>query len=496
MKVLFVVPRAQFNYKAPWTPLGTISIATFIKQHGHTVRLTDQSFDKESVKEHLDDFAPDAVCVSVISVRVAKDARRLSLLCKERGIPVIWGGFFSADYYKELLLAGMTDYITMGEGEFNTLHLLEALENGTPVRDVRGIAYLENGEPMLTEAQPLADLRDLPVLDFSLCDTENYIHPYLFCKRMMYVYASKGCPGNCAFCSNPTYHCHKYRVRPIDYVIREIKYLYTQYHIDGVYFSDECWYVRREMMQEFCRRLREEKIDIYWGCELRFGICSEEDYRMLYDSGCRWIMFGTESGDPEMLKTIRKHITVDQIRREVNICHDTGIVSILSFIIGYPDERPEQLQNTIDLINGIPSGVNVCNIFTPVPNSEMYDALVRSKQYAPKFDLMHNKLVLIGEHSGYRCNTIPLRDLRVIRSCFMWKGFTKKSVNRESKKFEIAANAIKETFASLTRHGLKGFFWGIWVAAKEFVPIFWYSHFYPAIRKKYKMNRTDQKEYL
>ena len=307
MKVLFVVPRAQFNYKAPWTPLGTISIATFIKQRGHTVRLTDQSFDKKSVKEHLDDFAPDAVCVSVISVRVAKDARRLSLLCKERGIPVIWGGFFSADYYKELLLAGMTDYITMGEGEFNTLHLLEALENGTPVRDVRGIAYLENGEPMLTEAQPLADLRDLPVLDFSLCDTENYIHPYLFCKRMMYVYASKGCPGNCAFCSNPTYHCHKYRVRPIDYVIREIKYLYTQYHIDGVYFSDECWYVRREMMQEFCRRLREEKIDIYWGCELRFGICSEEDYRMLYDSGCRWIMFGTESGDPEMLKTIRKH---------------------------------------------------------------------------------------------------------------------------------------------------------------------------------------------
>ena len=489
MKVLFVVPRAQFNYKAPWTPLGTISIATFIQQHGHTVRFIDRSFDKKDLRSHLNDFSPDAVCVSVISPRVAKDAVKLSLQCKRYGIPVIWGGFFTADYYKDILLTGAADYITMGEGEYNTLHLLQAIENDTPVCDVKGIAYLKDGQPVLTDAQPLADLRDLPVLDFSLCSAENYIHPYLFCKRMMYVYASKGCPGNCTFCSNPVYHCHKYRVRPIEYVIREIRYLYDHYHIDGVYFSDECWYVQRDMMREFCQRLKEEDIRIHWGCELRFGICSEEDYQMLYDSGCRWIMFGTESGDPEMLKRIKKHITVEQIRREVDLCSRTGIVSILSFIIGYPDESPEQLQNTIDLINEVPSGVNVCNIFTPVPNSEMYAELVESHRYIPKFDLKRNKLVLIGEYSSYRCNTIPLRDLRVIRSCFMWQGFTKKSVNRDSKKYEVAINAVKETFFSLTRHGVKGFFWGIWVAAKEFCPIFWYAHFYPSIRKKYKMHK-------
>lgn len=488
MKVLFIVPQAQFNYKAPWTPLGAISIATFINQHGHTVRFVDRSFDKKNLKEHLGGFSPDVVCVSVISARMLKDAVKLSLECRKRGIPVVWGGFFTADYYKDCLLSGLADYITIGEGEFNTLHLLEALENGTPVRDVKGIAYLENGQPVLTEPQPLADLRDLPVLDFSLCNAENYVHPYLFCKRMMYVYASKGCPGNCAFCSNPFYHCHKFRTRPIDYVIREIRYLYDNYHIDGVYFSDECWYVRREMMREFCQRLQDENIRISWGCEMRFGICSEEDYQMLYDSGCRWMMFGTESGDPEMLKTIHKHITVDQIRNEVNICNKIGIVSILSFIIGYPNERPDQLQNTIDLINEVPSGVNVCNIFTPVPNSELYDSLVDSDQYTPTIDLRHNKVILLGEYSSYRCGTIPMRDLRVIRSCFMWKGFTKKSVNNDSKKYEVALNAIKETFFSLTRHGIKGFFWGVWVAAKEFCPIFWYSHFYPSIRKKYKMN--------
>lgn len=487
MKVLFVVPQTQFNYKAPWTPLGTISIATYVKQHGHTVRFIDRSFDKKDFKDHLAEFSPDAVCISVISPRVAKDSLKLSTICREHDIPIIWGGFFATDYYREALKADVADYITIGEGEYNTLHLLEAIENGTPIRDVNGVAYLENGQPVLTEPQPLADLRDLPILDFSFCGVENYIHPYLFCKRMMYIYASKGCTSNCTFCSNPVYHCHRYRMRPVDYVISEIKYLYENYHIDGVYFSDECWYMRRDQMREFCNRLREENIHIYWGCELRFGICNEDDYKMMYEHGCRWVMFGTESGDPEMLKRIKKHITVDQIRRDVGYCSKIGIVSILSFIIGYPDERPDQLQNTIDLINEVPSGINMCNIYTPIPNSEMYDSLVENNQYTPKIDIKHNKVAMIGEYSSYRCNTIPLRDLRVIRSCFLWQGFTKKSVNSDSKKYEIAINSIRETFASLTRHGLKGFFWGIWIAAKEFFPIFWYSHFYPAIRKKYKM---------
>ena len=487
MKVLFVVPRALFNYKAPWTPLGTISIATFLKQHGYTVRIVDGSFDRKSIDKHIADFSPDVVCVSVVSSRLAKGAVQVSERCRKYHIPVVWGGFFANDFYKEILLGGIADFVTMGEGEFTTLHLLQALENGTPLRDVKGIAFPENGQAVLTEPQPLADLRDLPILDFSLCETENYIHPFLFCKRVMYVYASKGCPGSCTFCSNPTYHCHSYRTRPIEYVIREIRYLYDTYHIDGIYFSDECWYLRRDQMREFCSRLREENINIYWGCEMRFGICSEEDYQMMFDHGCRWLMFGMESGDPEMLRKIKKHITVDQIRREVNICHDLGIVSILSYIIGYPDERPDQLQNTIDLINELPTGVNGCNIFTPAPNSELYNELSRKYHYASGMDLKRNRIEMIGEYSSYRCNTIPLRDLRVIRSCFMWRGFTKKSVSTQSKKHEIALNAVKETVSSLTRQGVGGFFRGVWVAAKEFVPIFWYAHFYPSIRKKYKL---------
>ena len=448
----------------------------------------DRCFNREDVTRLIARCAPEIVCVSVASVRVVADALHISRAAKARGLEVIWGGFFPTENYKSCLRSGCVDYISLGEGEFSILNLLRALESGDPIETVRGISFLRDGEVFVTAPQPLSDLKDLPVLDFTVCDPQNYLHPYLFCKKMMYLYASKGCPSDCTFCSNPRFHCHTYRVRPVDYVIQEIRFLYDNYGLDGVYFSDECWYLKRDLMRQFCRRLQEENLSIHWGCELRFGIYDADDLQYMYDNGCRWIFFGVESGDPEMLRKVKKQITLEQIRTTVAACNRIGIVAISSFIIGYPDETPQQLQNTIDLILEIRSSICVCNIFTPLPNTEICEALVEKKQYLLSDNIDDDQKTMAGEYSPYHCNTIPYKDLRVIRSWFMWREFTKKSVTKEAKHFEVALNAIKETFHNLRRCGLKGLLPGIWVAAMEVLPIFWYAHFYPSIRKKYHLN--------
>ena len=487
MKVLFYVPRGQFNYKAPWTPLGAISIATFLKQNGHAVDFVDRGFSKEPVERVIARTTPDVVCVSVASVRVVEDALSISKTAKQFGCPVLWGGFFPTENYRSCLHTGCVDYVSLGEGEISVFNLLRALEIGAPPESVRGISFLQDGEVIVTAPQPLSDLKDLPVLDFTICDPKNYLHPYLFCRKMMYLYASKGCPSDCTFCSNPRFHCHKYRVRPIDYVIQEIRFLYENYGLDGVYFSDECWYLKRELMREFCSRLREENLSILWGCELRFGIFDEDDLQYMYENGCRWIFFGVESGDPEMLKRVKKNITVDQIRATVAACNRIGIAAITSFIIGYPDETPLQLQHTIDLIRELDSGVWVCNIFTPLPNTEICEELVAKQQYVLSDNLEDDQKTMAGEYSPYRCNTIPLKDLRVIRSWFMWREFTKKRVVKEARRFEVALNAVRETVYNLRRYRVRDWPSGVWLAAKEVIPIVWYAHFYPKIRKKYNL---------
>ena len=485
MRVLFFVPRGKFNYKAPWTPLGALSIATCLKRRGHTVLLVDRSFERKPVKRWLRTFAPDAVCVSVPSVRCAADAVKLSAAVKQIGKPVIWGGFFATDYYAACLREGCADYISLGEGEISVCNLIDALEAGTPASRVRGIAFMKNGEPVSTPAEPPADLSAFPPIDFSLCDPKRYLHPYLFCERMMYLYACKGCPGSCTFCSNPAYHCHTFRTRPIEDVIGEIRYLHDRCGMDGVYFSDECWYLKKTDMQTFCRRLEEEDLHIFWGCEMRIGVYDEADLRFMYAHGCRWIYFGVESGDPEMLRRIKKNISIEDTRKTIRACGEIGIAAIASFIIGFPDETPEQLRRTLDFINELSAGVNVCNIFTPVSSSPLCDELIARGEYRLLDSLGALEKTMIGEYSPYRCNTIPYRDLRVIRAHYLWRGFTRKSVQRGSRGFEVMINAVRESIRSLRRMGVFGFLPGLWTIAREFFPVFWYANLYPGTKKKY-----------
>lgn len=132
--------------------------------------------------------------------------------------------------------------------------------------------------------------------------------------------------------------------------------------------------------------------------------------------------------------------------------------------------------------------MNVCNIFTPVSSSPLCDELIEKGEYALPESFDSLRKTMIGEYSPYRCNTIPYRELKVIRAHYLWRGFTKKSVQRESRGFEVMINAVREALRSLRRMGLTGLLLGIWIIAGEFFPIFWYAHFYPGIKKKYGLS--------
>ena len=492
MRVLLFMPRGRFNYKAPYVPLGILSIATYLKEHGHVVSVADRSFEKEAPDKTIASFCPDIVCVSLVSMRLFDDAIVVSNAAKKAGKPVVWGGMIPSDYFRTCLEAGYADYISIGEGEINILNLITALETGSPVEEVRGIAFLKDGKAFKTDIQPVADLAELPIIDFSLCDPNRYIHSYMCCKRMMYLYCSKGCTSHCTFCSNPAFHCNTYRMRPVEYVIQEIRYLYDNFNIDGVYFSDECWYINRKYMREFCRRLEEENISIYWGCELRCGMYTKEDFEYMYAHGLRWVMLGLETGDPDMLKTIKKGITVEQIRRSVSVCKAAGITTMVTFIVGYPDETPEQLQNTLDLLYEIQATISACNIFTPIPNTEITDELEKKGEYVLSDSASDIRKTLTTEYSPYRCKYIPQRDLKVIRSCFMWKVFTSKSVSDSSKHFEIARNSIIDTWNNIRRYGIANLIPALFLTAANFLPIFWYAHFYPGTKRKYRLEQLSR----
>lgn len=488
MKVLLINPLAQFNYKAPISPLGLLSIATALKEKGHTVKFINRCFDKTSLRTILNSFMPDICGISFVSSRSISDGMKVSKVIRNHGIPIVWGGPAASSNYQSALETGLCDYVSIGEGEFTWIEIAAVMENHGDISRIKGLAYIgKNGLVTKNEDRPLGDLSELPVIDWSLDDPSRYLHSYLCCRKMTYLYSSKGCLEKCTFCSNPAFHQHCYRKRPTEKVLEEVRFLIENYGLDGVYFSDECWRIKKSDVYEFCEKIKASGLSFYWGAEARIGLLGKEELQTMYDCGCRWLLFGIESGSEETLKRIKKGISMNRIREDVRNCNAVGITTIASLIVGYPNETTEQLMATIRLIKELNASIYAVNIFTPIVQSELYNDLIRNGEYAPPKRFRSLEKMICAEKSQYHCDTIPLKDLKVIRDHFLWKGFTKKNTTKEGQNYEVAKTAITDTFHNLTRLGFLHLFPGMVIIGKEFFPVFWYAHFYPRIKKKYEL---------
>lgn len=490
MKVLFINPSVGYYTRALSNPLGLLSIATHVKNNGHEVKLEDRCVNKLNINKLLDSYKPDIIGVSLMSSRGLIDAEKISKAARVRGIPVVWGGQMPSLQMEQVLDLDLVDYISYGEGEETWLEMMNALESGRPFSEIQGLAYKENGKVIVTPCRKFADLRDMPVSDYTLIDPPKYMQTYLGCKKMMYIYSAKGCPCRCAFCSNMNFHKSTYRKRPNEYVLEEIRYLIENHGADGFFFSDELWVVKRDDLVDFCEKVHESGLKFQWGIELRIGMFGEEEYQMLYDAGCRWIFFGIETGSKEMQKIVHKNIDYNKIAPTFEILNRIGITTIGSFIIGFPNETVEQLRDTVKLLNTVKANLTPVFHFTPIPGTELYDQVVANGTYKAPKTLKAMSKVVATESLGVNLSAVPSVDLRVIRSWYLWKSFSNKGALQEHGAFEFAKETILNGLHSISLKGPINFFIDGFKALYEFLYIFWYSHAYPKIIKKYDLDKT------
>lgn len=487
MRVLLINPNVGYYTRALSNPLGLLSIGTYLKQAGHNVMIYDRCVDKRGLKAVIHNFEPDVVGVSVMSSRGLKDAIKISKSVKNAGKTVVWGGQLPTMQVELVLANDYIDIISLGEGEETWKELTYCLENNIDYHSLKGIAYKQDSQIKINPCRGFSDLSDMPVSDWSMLDVPKYMQTYLGCNKMMYIYSSKGCPCKCAFCSNVNFHKSTHRKRPNEYVIEEIKYLIENYGLDGVFFSDELWCVKKSDMIDFCSRVKENKLNFHWGVQLRIGMLDEEDYRMMYEAGCRWIFFGVESGSDEMLKIIHKNIDKKAIKPTMDCLRDIGITSICSFIIGFPNETVEQLRDTVELIDRVNANLTPIYHFTPLPGTELYEEMVKQKRYNAASSLEELSEVVATESVGLNLSSVPTKDLRVIRSWFHWKGFANKNAYSKGKSFEFAKQTILSGLHAISLKGPVTFVVNGFSALYEFLYVYWYAHAYPGVKKKYNL---------
>lgn len=494
MKILFINPRTSEYTRSISTPLGILSIATYLESKGYTVKIYDRITEKTGLQTVIDTFKPDVSGISMISYKSISDTLSVAKVLKQNNIPVIIGGPLPSELFEITLKYDFIDMVSIGEGESTWLDIARYYEGEIAhINDIKGIAYKdENGNVIRTEDRDFIDLAEIPPLNWKLIDVPKYFQSSYGCDKMLYLYSAKGCPFSCAFCYNKDFHRCTYRKRPFDVLLEEITTLVNDYGMNGVYFADELWCRNSDEMHEICDKLRDLNLDFVWGCQTRIGIFQREDFEYMYNSGCRWVFFGVESGSKTMLDKINKRINYDRIEQSFSDCTSANIACIGSFIVGFPDETCEQAKETVDLIKKLDTKLINYNYLVVVPGSDFYKKLIADGRYMPiksLEDFLKNNPM---EKLTYNFSQLPKIDMKVIRAFFMWRSFTAKDVPGNDN-YGFAKKVITDAIKSVSTGDLLSFILSSFNAGLEFLKVFYYSHFFVSVKKKYGLD-TFKKE--
>lgn len=351
------------------------------------------------------------------------------------------------------------DYLVTGEGELSFLKLVHGVVTDTvdPLmpglchRDIDGTFH--NGGLGLR----IADFDNLPRPAWHLIPVENYFVGMftqgISMGRNMPVIASRGCPYQCTFCSNPQMWTTRYLLRDVKTVIDEIEFLVETYNVNSIDFADLTAIVKKEWIIDFCAELKRRELDIIW--QLPSGTRSEaldrEALQAMFNAGCRYLVYAPESASEDTLKHIKKKLKIDKLISSVSTAVEIGHTVKVNLIVGFPGEKRPSMQQTLGFcIKMALAGVADCNvaIFSPYPGSELYQELRDDGTLGEPDDEYIKSLISLYDFTATAsfCKTVPPWEVKLYRFLGMALFYLVSYVRRPSKLFGFIKMLRSESF--------------------------------------------------
>ena len=492
MKVLFIQPSSGFLMRGTTYPVcrSMMVTASYFKSLGYDVLVFDRCVDFRKAEKVINDYMPDFVMTYVTPTASIKDAIELTKISKKCGAYVAWGEVVASAIAEEIVKNGYADFVITGETENKLLSLVNETNGNKNYAQIPGLTFSLDGNVITTKNENNTDLINLPQIDWELIDVKKCFRSFPHCKRMLYMYTSRGCPFKCAYCYNTMFYNSQHRKRPLNFVLDEILYLEKNYKLDGVNFSDELLLLSDEDIDEISEFRKNNNLKFFWGGETRADIYDLNTLKKMYDAGCRWLLLGIETGSEQTRKQINKLMDQSRIKSFVENCTQAGITTFGSFIIGFPDETPEQLKETAQYALDLSLDAFLFNYYIAIPKTPLCDKLIAEGKFTTE-EVVNQA----SASSQIQCLTdnysaIPDKELLVVKSYFDWLTFTRKKKESVQKTMFVkkAFDVLKHSADGGFKHVLNNLF----DAAKTFLTVLYYSHAYPGIIKKYGLYNVNK----
>ncbi len=333
---------AELSYLREYYPVADKSPFSLFHQYYHF----GASFD-EIVRE-IEELGPDLVGISALFTPYYKEALKVARTIKEKiNVPVVMGGPHVSEAPETVLLSDAVDYVILGEGEKALVELINYLQGKGRVQDIPGLGYKNDKGPSFNPVTENYPVDQLPFPDLDDFSPSKYSFAG---KPMTFMITSRGCPHSCSFCSVHVTFGKKYRRRPVEDIIKEIKQRYQEGYrmID---FEDDNLTFDKDEFTKLCRRL----IEMFPEQEMEFAAMNgisymgldEEMLRLMFQAGFSSLNLALVSSDMGVRKSVKRTHTLEAYEGIVNKAFQTGFRIVSYHILGLPGEGLDKMVHTM-----------------------------------------------------------------------------------------------------------------------------------------------------
>ena len=383
-------------------PISLLSIAAWPVRDGYEVVLVDGNlYPAEEAHRRVVEACEGAMLygtTGILGYQVA-DGLHCTQRVKARhpDLPSVIGGWFASVMPELQLASGLYDAVCLGQGEITFRELVQAIDAGTSLDEVAGLAFLRDGQLVRSAPRGVVGWDELLNCPWEILDIEPYRAAQLagrpvgevermpappgFADKPFFgisYFASFGCPEPCAFCCSPEVSGMRWKAMGADRMVDDLCELHARWGFDTVRFYDANWGVKEKRSREFSEGMIAQDTHFWWYMTMQSGSAVRYEASTLdamRDAGLYVTLFGAETGDEEMMAEIGKHTGETDNVEAAAAMDRRGVCTWMTYIIGFPDESRSSMMATLDEARRIAarSPLARCNVwpFRPIPGTAM-----------------------------------------------------------------------------------------------------------------------------
>lgn len=284
---------------------------------------------------------------------------------------------------------GADFYINSFQGEMTLVNTVKALKESTDLYQIKNL-YFRNGKAYeYTETEAEDNDLEQNTVDWSLFQNKIY--------ETIPVRTAISCPFECAFCTHKA-DAGKYCYISVEAIEKELDSIAKDENVKMVHFVDDTFNIPKERFREILKMMIKNQYKFQWYSFLRCQFVDEEIVALMKKSRCSFVLLGIESGSQKMLDIMNKRATVAQLKQGVDLLYKYGIKMHGMFLLGFPGETHDTVQETIHFINNL----NVTTVSMKVWFYEVSTPITNRKE----------EFGLEGNHYAWRHNTMDYQTAR------------------------------------------------------------------------------------